>query len=142
MQYSQRLLEICQNPKNVGSLDKNDQNVGTGIVGSPACGDVMQLQIKVDENGIITEAKFKTFGCGSAIASASVITEHIIGKHLDEALKLSNKQVAEYLELPPIKYHCSVLAEESIQAAVNDWRKKHNLEPVSGKAQTNAEFTE
>lgn len=142
MQYSQRLLEICKNPKNVGSLDKNDKSVGTGIVGSPACGDVMQLQIKVDENGIIAEAKFKTFGCGSAIASASVITENIIGKHVDEAMKLSNKQVAQYLELPPIKYHCSVLAEESIEAAVNDWRKKQGLEALPDKKQSDAVMDE
>ncbi|GAB4308514.1 MAG: Fe-S cluster assembly scaffold IscU [Myxococcota bacterium] len=140
MQYSQKLLEICQNPKNVGTLDKSDENVGTGVVGSPACGDVMQLQIKVDENGIITDAKFKTFGCGSAIASASVITERIIGKHIDEALKVSNREIAEYLELPPIKYHCSVLAEESIQAALNDWRNKRGLPPVSGTRETNAEM--
>jgi nitrogen fixation NifU-like protein len=125
MPYSNLVIEHYENPRNVGSLDKNDPTVGTGMVGAPACGDVMKLQIKV-EDGIITDAKFKTYGCGSAIASSSLITEWVKGRTLDEAGKISNSQIAEELALPPVKIHCSILAEDAIKAAVEDYRKKHD----------------
>ncbi|MFN7039179.1 MAG: Fe-S cluster assembly scaffold IscU [Alphaproteobacteria bacterium] len=125
MAYSKELLEHYSNPRNVGSLDKEDTSVGTGLVGAPACGDVMKLQIKVD-NGIIVDAKFKTFGCGSAIASSSVATEFIKGKTLDEAVSIQNTDIAEYLSLPPVKIHCSLLAEDAIKASIEDYRKKHD----------------
>jgi nitrogen fixation NifU-like protein len=125
MSYSNLVIEHYENPRNVGSLDKNDPTVGTGMVGAPACGDVMKLQIKV-EDGIITDAKFKTYGCGSAIASSSLITEWVKGRTLDEAGKISNSQIAEELALPPVKIHCSILAEDAIKAAVEDYRKKHD----------------
>ena len=124
MSYSQKLLDHYENPRNVGSID-DKQNTGTGLVGAPACGDVMQLQIEV-ENGIITDAKFKTFGCGSAIASSSLATEWIIGKSLDEAETITNKEIAVELSLPPVKIHCSLLAEEAIKAAIADYRKKQD----------------
>jgi len=124
MLYSEKVIQLFQNPKNVGSFDENEENVGTGVVGSPACGDVMQLQIKVNDQGIIEDVRFKTFGCGSAIASASLATEWLKGKTLDEALQIKNVQIAKELELPPIKVHCSVLAEDAIRAAVEDYRKK------------------
>jgi len=124
MSYSQKLLDHYENPRNVGTID-DKQNTGTGLVGAPACGDVMQLQIEV-ENGIITDAKFKTFGCGSAIASSSLATEWIIGKSLDEAETITNKEIAVELSLPPVKIHCSLLAEEAIKAAIADYRKKQD----------------
>jgi nitrogen fixation NifU-like protein len=124
MSYSEKLLDHYENPRNVGTID-NKQNTGTGLVGAPACGDVMQLQIEV-ENGIITDAKFKTFGCGSAIASSSLATEWIIGKSLDEAETITNKEIAVELSLPPVKIHCSLLAEEAIKAAIADYHKKQD----------------
>ena len=123
MAYSQKLMNHYENPQNVGSFDKNDDRVGTGLVGAPACGDVMKLQIKV-EDGIIQDAKFKTFGCGSAIASSSLVTEWVKGRTLDEAKSIKNVQIAEELALPPVKIHCSVLAEDSIKAAIHDYETK------------------
>jgi len=122
--YGDKVIDHYRNPRNVGSLDKNDPNVGTGIVGAPECGDVMKLQIQVDENENIVEAKFKTFGCGSAIASSSLATEWIKGRKLDEALEIKNTDIVKELALPPVKIHCSVLAEDAIRAAVNDLKKK------------------
>lgn len=122
--YHENIIEHYENPRNVGSLDKNDDDVGTGLVGAPACGDVMKLQIRVDENGIIQESKFKTFGCGSAIASSSVATEWVKGKHVDEVLAIKNTDIAAHLKLPPVKLHCSMLAEDAIRASVNDWKAK------------------
>lgn len=128
MAYSDKVIDHYQNPKNVGTLDKAKQNVGTGLVGAPECGDVMRLQIEVDEStGVIKDAKFKTFGCGSAIASSSLATEWLKGKTVDEAVKIDNMEIVEELHLPPVKIHCSVLAEDAIKAAVNDYRKKNNL---------------
>jgi nitrogen fixation NifU-like protein len=124
MAYSQQVIDHYENPRNVGSFSKDDIDVGTGMVGAPACGDVMKLQIKV-ENGVITDAKFKTYGCGSAIASSSLVTEWVKGKTLDEAATLKNSTIAEHLALPPVKIHCSILAEDAIKAAVEDYRKKH-----------------
>ena len=124
MAYSQQVVDHYENPRNVGSFSKDDIDVGTGMVGAPACGDVMKLQIKV-ENGVITDAKFKTYGCGSAIASSSLVTEWVKGKTLDEAATLKNSTIAEHLALPPVKIHCSILAEDAIKAAVEDYRKKH-----------------
>lgn len=125
MAYSEKLLEHYENPRNVGSLDKNAADVGTGLVGAPACGDVMKLQIRVNERGVIEDAKFKTFGCGSAIASSSLATEWIKGKTLDQAEEIKNSQIAQHLALPPVKIHCSVLAEDAIKAAIADYRAKH-----------------
>jgi nitrogen fixation NifU-like protein len=125
MAYSDKLIDHYENPRNVGSLDKNDPDVGTGLVGAPACGDVMKLQIKVNERGVIQDAKFKTFGCGSAIASSSLVTEWVKGKTVEEALTIKNTDVADELNLPPVKIHCSVLAEDAIKAAVSDWQRKH-----------------
>lgn len=124
MAYSDKLLDHYENPRNVGALDKDDPNVGTGLVGAPACGDVMRLQIKINDDGIIEDAKFKTFGCGSAIASSSLVTEWVRGMSVDEADQLKNSQIAEELSLPPVKIHCSVLAEDAIKAAIADFRKK------------------
>jgi nitrogen fixation NifU-like protein len=124
MAYSDKVLDHYENPRNVGSLDKNDPNVGTGMVGAPACGDVMKLQIKLGENGIIEDAKFKTYGCGSAIASSSLVTEMLKGKTLDEAESIKNSAIAEELALPPVKIHCSVLAEDAIKAAILDLKNK------------------
>ncbi|HIU37254.1 MAG TPA: Fe-S cluster assembly scaffold IscU [Candidatus Aphodousia faecigallinarum] len=124
MQYSEKLMDHYEHPRNVGTLDKNEKDVGTGMVGAPACGDVMRLQIKVNPEGIIEDAKFKTYGCGSAIASSSLVTEWVKGKSLDEAMKLSNEQIAEELALPPVKIHCSILAEDAIKAAIADYRQK------------------
>ena len=124
MSYSKQIIDHFENPRNAGSLDKNSNDVGTGIVGAPACGDVMKLQIKVDDNGIIQDAKFKTYGCGSAIASSSLVTEWIKGKSLEEATKIKNVDIADYLSLPPVKIHCSVLAEDAIKAAIEDYKKK------------------
>jgi nitrogen fixation NifU-like protein len=128
MAYSDKVLEHYNNPKNVGTLDKNKNSVGTGLVGAPECGDVMRLQIEVDEmTGMIKDAKFKTFGCGSAIASSSLATEWLKGKSIDEAITIDNMEIVEELNLPPVKIHCSVLAEDAIKAAVNDYRKKNGL---------------
>jgi len=124
MAYSDKVIDHYENPRNVGTLDKDDNNVGTGMVGAPACGDVMRLQIKVNDEGIIEDAKFKTYGCGSAIASSSLITEWVKGKSLDDALAIKNSEIAEELELPPVKIHCSILAEDAVKAAVADYRKK------------------
>ena len=122
--YSDKVLDHYENPRNVGSLDKNENDVGTGLVGAPACGDVMRLQIKVNAAGVIEDAKFKTYGCGSAIASSSLLTEWVKGKHLDDAEQIKNTQIAEELALPPVKIHCSVLAEDAIKSAVRDVREK------------------
>ena len=122
--YSQKLIDHFDNPQNVGSFDKKDNNVGTGLVGAPACGDVMKLQIKVNDDGIIKDAKIKTFGCGSAIASSSLITEWVKGKTLDEAGEIRNTHIAKHLSLPPVKIHCSVLAEDAIKAAISDYRTR------------------
>ena len=124
MSYSKELLNHYENPQNVGSFAKDEKNIGTGVVGAPACGDVMKLQIKVSDDGIIEDAKFKTFGCGSAIASSSLATEWIKGMKIDEAVKITNKEIAEELSLPPIKIHCSVLAEEAIKSAIEDYKKQ------------------
>ncbi|MDO5638735.1 MAG: Fe-S cluster assembly scaffold IscU [Neisseria sp.] len=124
MAYSDKVIDHYENPRNVGSFDKNDDSIGTGMVGAPACGDVMKLQIKVSDAGIIEDAKFKTYGCGSAIASSSLITEWVKGKSLDEAMAIKNSEIAEELELPPVKVHCSILAEDAIKAAVSDYKKK------------------
>jgi nitrogen fixation protein NifU and related proteins len=124
MAYSDKVIDHYENPRNVGSLDKNDESVGTGLVGAPACGDVMKLQIQVSPEGIIQDAKFKTFGCGSAIASSSLATEWVKGKTLDEAMTIKNTQIVEELNLPPVKIHCSVLAEDAIKAAIADYQKK------------------
>ncbi len=133
MAYSDKVLDHYENPRNVGSFDKDDADVGTGMVGAPACGDVMKLQIKVGKDGIIEDAKFKTYGCGSAIASSSLVTEWVKGKTLDEALQIKNTQIAEELALPPVKIHCSILAEDAIKAAVADYKKKHG-EPAEAPA--------
>ncbi len=126
MAYSQKVIDHYENPRNVGSFDSSDTSIGTGMVGAPACGDVMKLQIKVEE-GIITDARFKTYGCGSAIASSSLLTEWVKGKTLDQAGKISNSEIAEELALPPVKIHCSILAEDAIKAAVKDYKKKHDI---------------
>ena len=124
MAYSDKVIDHYENPRNVGSLDKDAVNVGTGMVGAPACGDVMRLQIQVDDSGVISDAKFKTYGCGSAIASSSLLTEWVKGKTLDEASKIKNSEIAEELALPPVKVHCSVLAEDAIKAAIEDYMSK------------------
>ena len=124
MAYSDKVIDHYENPRNVGSFDKSDESIGTGMVGAPACGDVMKLQIKGNESGMIEDAKFKTYGCGSAIASSSLITEWVKGKSLDEAMSIKNSEIAEELELPPVKVHCSILAEDAIKAAVSDYKKK------------------
>ena len=131
MAYSEKVIDHYQNPKNVGTLDKSSKNVGTGLVGAPECGDVMRLQIEVDDaTGMITDAKFKTFGCGSAIASSSLATEWLKGKSVDDALKIDNMSIVEELNLPPVKIHCSVLAEDAIKAAINDYREKNGMEKI------------
>jgi nitrogen fixation NifU-like protein len=141
MSYSPKVVNHYENPQNVGSMDKNASNVGTGLVGAPACGDVMKLQIRVDKNNVIKEAKFKTFGCGSAIASSSFVTEWIKGKTLDEAGKVSNKDISEELSLPPVKIHCSVLAEDAIKAAIADYKNKNqeNIEDYENNSQEDTE---
>ena len=126
MAYSDKVIDHYENPRNVGTFDKHDESVGTGMVGAPACGDVMRLQIKVNDAGIIEDAKFKTYGCGSAIASSSLVTELLKGKSLDEAMAIKNSEIAEELELPPVKIHCSILAEDAVKAAVADYRKKRD----------------
>jgi nitrogen fixation NifU-like protein len=125
MAYSEKVIDHYENPRNVGSFDKDDPSVATGMVGAPACGDVMKLQLKVGENGIIEDAKFKTYGCGSAIASSSLVTEWVKGKSIDEATDIKNTDIAEELALPPVKIHCSILAEDAIKAAVDDYKSKH-----------------
>jgi nitrogen fixation NifU-like protein len=125
MAYSDKVIDHYENPRNVGSFAKTDDNIGTGMVGAPACGDVMKLQIRVNDQGIIEDAKFKTYGCGSAIASSSLVTEWVKGKTLDQALEIKNSLIAEELALPPVKIHCSILAEDAIKAAVQDYKEKH-----------------
>ena len=135
MAYSEKVIDHYENPRNVGSFEKGDESVGTGMVGAPACGDVMKLQIRVNDQGVIEDAKFKTYGCGSAIASSSLVTEWVKGKTLDQALEIKNSLIAEELALPPVKIHCSVLAEDAIKAAINDYRVKNGMEAlVSEKA--------
>jgi len=136
MAYSDKVLDHYENPRNVGAFDKGDDDIGTGMVGAPACGDVMKLQIKVNDQGLIEDAKFKTYGCGSAIASSSLITEWVKGKSLDEALAIKNTQIAEELALPPVKIHCSILAEDAIKAAVADYKAKHADKAVAAVAAT------
>ena len=133
MAYSEKVLDHYENPRNVGKMDESDENVGTGMVGAPACGDVMRLQIKVSDEGVIEDAKFKTYGCGSAIASSSLVTEILKGMDLDEAVAISNSDIASELALPPVKIHCSVLAEDAIKAAVADYKEKHNANTVGIK---------
>ena len=127
MAYGDKVLDHYENPRNVGTMDKSDPNVGTGLVGAPACGDVMRLQVMISDDGKIQDAKFKTFGCGSAIASSSLVTEWVKGKSVDEAVKITNREIAKELALPPVKIHCSVLAEDAIKAAIADWKKKKGL---------------
>jgi nitrogen fixation NifU-like protein len=129
MAYSNKVIDHYENPRNVGSFSKNDPDVGTGIVGAPECGDVMKLQLKINDAGVIEDARFKTFGCGSAIASSSYVTELVKGKNLDDALAIKNTQIVEDLSLPPVKIHCSVLAEDAIKAAISDWKKRHVESP-------------
>lgn len=124
MAYSNEVIDHYENPRNVGTLDKKDEKVGTGLVGAPACGDVLKLQIKVDDQGVITDAKFKAFGCGSAIASSSLVSEWVKGKNIDEALEIKNTEIAQHLSLPPVKLHCSMLAEDAIKAAITDYKNK------------------
>lgn len=126
MSYSKEVIDHYENPRNVGTLNKEDSNVGTGLVGAPACGDVMRLQIKVSDDGLIEDAKFKTYGCGSAIAASSLVTEWIKGRTLDEATQIRNKDIADHLSLPPVKIHCSVLAEDAIKTAIEDYKKKND----------------
>ena len=134
MAYSDKVLDHYENPRNVGSFDKADKQVGTGMVGAPACGDVMKLQIKVNDNGVIEDAKFKTYGCGSAIASSSLLTEWVKGKTLDEAREIKNTDIATELALPPVKIHCSVLAEDAIKAAIQDYQGKTSSEPLAASS--------
>src|SRR3954452_19919246 len=136
MAYSDKVIDHYENPRNVGTLDKEDPNVGTGLVGAPACGDVMRLQLKISDEGVIQDAKFKTFGCGSAIASSSLVTEWVKGKTVDEATSITNKEIAKELALPPVKIHCSVLAEDAIKAAIADWKKKKGLVVQSSTGDT------
>jgi nitrogen fixation NifU-like protein len=131
MSYSNKVLDHYENPRNVGTFEKDDAGVGTGMVGAPACGDVMRLQIKVDNNGVIEDARFKTYGCGSAIASSSLLTEWVKGKTLEQASEIKNSQIAEELALPPVKIHCSVLAEDAIKAAISDYKTKSSQEQVA-----------
>ena len=133
MAYSEKVIDHYTNPRNVGTLDKASHKVGTGLVGAPECGDVMRLQIQVDDNNVITDAKFKTFGCGSAIASSSLATEWLKGNSIDDAMKIDNMDIVEELALPPVKIHCSVLAEDAIKAAINDYRVKNGMEPIASE---------
>src|SRR5258708_1220078 len=142
MAYSEKVLEHYENPRNVGTLDKNDPNVGTGLVGAPACGDVMRLQIRFSDDGVIEDAKFKTFGCGSAIASSSLVTEWVKGKTIDAALQIKNTEVAKELALPPVKIHCSVLAEDAIKAAIADYRRKKEQAAATASAPSATSPTE
>jgi nitrogen fixation NifU-like protein len=134
MAYSDKVIDHYENPRNVGSMDKDDSHVGTGMVGAPACGDVMRLQIKVSDDGVIEDAKFKTYGCGSAIASSSLLTEWVKGKSLEEAAQIKNTEIAQELELPPVKIHCSVLAEDAIKAAISDYKEKQGGDDVAKSA--------
>ena len=134
MAYSDKVLDHYNNPRNVGALDKADDNVGTGIVGAPECGDVMKLQLKISNRGVVEDAKFKTFGCGSAIASSSYVTELVKGRTVDDVMAISNTQIVEELSLPPVKIHCSVLAEDAIKAAVSDWQSRHPEEEEESQA--------
>ena len=136
MAYSNKVIDHYENPRNVGSFDKNDPHVGTGLVGAPACGDVMKLQLKIDDEGVIQDARFKTFGCGSAIASSSLVTEWVKGMSIDEAEKIQNSSIADELNLPPVKIHCSVLAEDAIKAAIDDWRKKRDASQANPAGST------
>jgi len=136
MAYGDKVLDHYENPRNVGTMDKSDPDVGTGLVGAPACGDVMRLQVKIGEDGKILDAKCKTFGCGSAIASSSLVTEWVKGKSVDEALTIKNTQIAQELSLPPVKIHCSVLAEDAIKAAIADWKKKRAGQQAPAPAET------
>ena len=137
MSYSNKVIDHYENPRNVGAFSKNEANVGTGIVGAPECGDVMKLQLKISDAGVIEDARFKTFGCGSAIASSSYVTELVKGKTLDDALQIKNTQIVEELSLPPVKIHCSVLAEDAIKAAISDWKKRREGEADAPKAASN-----
>jgi len=137
MAYSGKVLDHYENPRNVGSFAKDEENVGTGVVGAPECGDVMKLQLKINDAGIIEDARFKTFGCGSAIASSSYVTELVKGKTLDDALQIKNTHIVEELALPPVKIHCSVLAEDAIKAAINDWKKRKGGAAAPEKAASN-----
>lgn len=139
MAYTDKVIDHYENPRNVGSLDKNDPDVGTGLVGAPACGDVMKLQIKVNAQGVIEDAKFKTFGCGSAIASSSLLTEWVKGRTVEQALDIKNTQIAEELSLPPVKIHCSVLAEDAIKAAIADYQKKQSKNGTQAETVAQAE---
>jgi len=139
--YHQRVIDHYENPRNVGSLPKNDQDVGTGVVGAPACGDVMKMQFRVGQDGVIREAKFKTFGCGSAIASSSLATSWVQGKHIDEVVKIKNSDIAKHLALPPVKLHCSMLAEDAIKAAVKDWKEKQEKKQQAAAATATASAT-
>ncbi|MEW5790589.1 MAG: Fe-S cluster assembly scaffold IscU [Pseudomonadota bacterium] len=134
MAYSDKVIDHYENPRNVGSFDKSDPSVGTGMVGAPACGDVMKLQLKINEQGVIEDARFKTYGCGSAIASSSLVTEWVKGKTLEEAAQIKNTQIAEELALPPVKIHCSVLAEDAIKAAIEDYKAKHGQSEAAAQA--------
>jgi len=134
MAYSDKVIDHYENPRNVGSLDKNDPTVGTGLVGAPACGDVMKLQLQIDDSGVIKDAKFKTFGCGSAIASSSLVTEWVKGMNIDQAEQIQNSAIAEELNLPPVKIHCSVLAEDAIHAAIEDYKKKNGIPTGAAEA--------
>lgn len=137
MAYSDKVVDHYENPRNVGSFAKDEPNVGTGIVGAPECGDVMKLQLKIDETGVIEDARFKTFGCGSAIASSSYVTELVKGRTVDDALQIKNTQIVEELSLPPVKIHCSVLAEDAIRAAISDWKKRHGETEAAPSAAAN-----
>ena len=138
MAYSEKVIDHYENPRNVGSLDKSDPSVGTGLVGAPACGDVMKLQLRIDDDGVITDAKFKTFGCGSAIASSSLVTEWVKGMKIDDAERIQNSTIAEELNLPPVKIHCSVLAEDAIKAAISDYRNKRRAREDAPAAESAA----
>ena len=135
MAYSDKVLDHYSNPRNVGALDKNDPNVGTGVVGAPECGDVMKLQLRIRDDGVVEDAKFKTFGCGSAIASSSYVTELVKGKHIDEAMAIKNTVIVRELNLPPVKIHCSVLAEDAIKAAITDWRNRKGAGAPGGETE-------
>jgi nitrogen fixation NifU-like protein len=137
MAYSNKVMDHYENPRNVGSFSKDEENVGTGVVGAPECGDVMKLQLKISDAGVIEDARFKTFGCGSAIASSSYVTELVKGKTLDDALQIKNTHIVEELALPPVKIHCSVLAEDAIKAAINDWKKRKDGAQAPGKVASN-----
>ncbi|MGO9829292.1 MAG: Fe-S cluster assembly scaffold IscU [Myxococcaceae bacterium] len=139
MAYSDKVIDHYENPRNVGTLDKEDPNVGTGLVGAPACGDVMRLQLKISDDGIIQDAKFKTFGCGSAIASSSLVTEWVKGKSVEDATRITNRDIAQELALPPVKIHCSVLAEDAIKAAVEDFKRKRAARAVPATAPATSE---